>query len=149
LTPKQRRGAFGFLQDANLAALPLLLSLLGCSAISSSAEDAPAAGPNPSYNTLVADLIKSSFKEYASYGDFEISAYRWVHSLQGWAWLTCVRYVDKGRRRTYAVYIKERGIVRSRYAVESDACGVQTYTPFALLGGAKSVPSSSGLEPLY
>jgi len=147
LTPQQRRAGLPFLQYAKRAAFFLLLFLLGCSALSSSAENAPASGPDPSYNTMVANLITGSFKDYASYEDFEISAYRWVHSVHGWVWLTCVRYQDKGRRRTYAVFIKEHDVVDNRYAVQSDACDAQTYTPFALLGGAK--PANSVLEPLY
>jgi hypothetical protein len=145
LTQQRRHAALSFLQYANLALL--LPLLLGCTAVSSSAEDAPASGPDPSSNTMVANLIKESFKDYASYEDFEISAYRWVHSPHGWVWLTCVRYEDKGRRRTYAVFIKGHEIADNRYAVRSDACDGQTYTPFTLLSGAK--PANSVLEPLY
>ena len=150
LIPKQRSDGVAIFKRGNFAASLLLpLLLLGCSAISSSAEDAPASGPDASYNTMVANLIKDSFKEYASYQDFEISAYRWVHSLRGWTWLTCVRYRDKDRQLTYAVYIKAQKITASRYAIQSDACEQQTYTPFTLLGGARSPASGSGLEPLH
>ena len=31
---------------------------------------------------------------------FEISDPRWVHAIQGWNWLGCVRFVDRGHRRS-------------------------------------------------
>lgn len=154
MIPRQRQATFRSLQNAGAEAallLPLLLPLLllGCSALSLPREDAPALGPDPTYNTLVADHIKGSFKEYASYGAFEISEYRWVHSVKGWSWLTCVRFHDKGRRLTYALFIKQKEIIENRYAVVTDGCDAQTYSPFALLGGTKSLGSDGLLEPLY
>ena len=106
-------------------------------------------GPDPTYNKLVAEHIKDTFKDYASYDAFEISQYRWVHSIKGWDWLTCVRFQDKGRRLTYALFIKQKEIIEYRYAVETDGCGAQTYSPFVELGGAKSVDADGLLEPLH
>ncbi len=148
LIPKQRHVVRRSSQNAAYAAL-LSFFLLGCSALSSPKEDAPSSGPDPTFNTLVADHIKGSFKDYASYDTFEISEYRWVHSVKGWSWLTCVRFQDKGRRLTYALFIKPKEIVENRYAVATDGCGAQTYSPFELMGGTRSPGNSELLEPLY
>jgi hypothetical protein len=149
LIPKQRHVACRSSQNAASAALLLPFLLLGCSALSSPKEDAPASGPDPTFNTLIADHIKGSFKDYVSYNAFEISEYRWVHSVKGWSWLACVRFQDKGRRLTYALFIKQKEIVENRYAVATDGCGAQTYSPFELMGGTRSPGSSELLEPLY
>lgn len=149
LVPKQRHVAYRSLQNATYAALLLPFFLLGCSALSLPAEDAPASGPDPTFNALVADHIKGSFKDYASYDAFEISEYRWVHSVKGWSWLTCVRFQDKGRQLTYALFIKQKEIVENRYAVATDGCGAQTYSQFDLMGGTKSPGNSGLLAPLY
>jgi hypothetical protein len=146
---KQRQVASRSLRNAAHAALLLPFLLLGCSALSLPKEDVPTAGPDPTYNKLVADHIKGTFKDYASYDAFEISEYRWVHSTSGWSWLTCVRFQDKARRLTYAVYIKQKEIIDNRYAVATDGCGAQTYSTFALVGGTKSLANGSLLEPLY
>jgi hypothetical protein len=128
--------------------LPLVLS--ACSSLSLSQEDTPAAGPDPSYDQVVAEHVRASFSDTASYDVFEISEYRWVHTTKGWSWLTCVRFQNKGRRLTYAVFLRQKEVVNERYAVETDGCGEQTYTPFALANGARTGPrTSGGLEPLY
>ena len=149
LIPKQQQIASGSLRRTAHAALLLPFLLLGCSALSLPREDAPESGPDPTYNKLVAEHIKDTFKDYASYDAFEISQYRWVHSIKGWDWLTCVRFQDKGRRLAYALFIKQKEIIEYRYAVETDGCDAQTYSPFAELGGAKSVDADGLLEPLH
>lgn len=149
MVPKQYQVARWSLQNAAYSVLLLPFFLLGCSALSLPREDAPASGPDPTLNTLVADHVKGSFKDHASYDTFEISEYRWVHSIKGWSWLTCVRFQDKGRRLTYAVFIKQKDIIADRYAVTADGCGAQTYSPFELMGGRKNLSNSGILEPLY
>ena len=149
MIPKQRQIASGSLRHTAYAALLLPFLLLGCSALSLPREDAPGAGPDPTYNKLVAEHIKDTFKDYASYDAFEISQYRWVHSIKGWNWPTCVRFQDKGRRLAYALFIKQKEIIENRYAVATDGCDAQTYSPFALLGGTKSLGADGLLEPLY
>jgi hypothetical protein len=144
-TRRQRAGSF--FQNRTLAGFLLSLILSGCSGLSLPTEDTPTSGPDPTYSSLVADHIKNSFKDYASYEGYEISEYRWVHSTKGWLWLTCVRFQDKGRRLTYALFIRQKEIVDNRYAVEADGCDAQTYSPFVLIGGRPA--GSSGLDPLY
>ncbi len=147
---KQRQIVFRCLQNAPAhAALLVPLFLVGCSALSLPTEDVPALGPDAAYNTLVANHIKNAFTDYASYDAFEISPYRWVHSVKGWSWLTCVRFNDKGRRLAYAIFIKQQDIIDNRYAVATDGCDTQTYSPFAPLGGTKSIANGGSLDPLY
>ena len=42
---------------------------------------------------------------------FEISDPRWVHAIQGWNWLGCVRFVDRGHRRSYALLFNGSTVV--------------------------------------
>jgi hypothetical protein len=149
LTSKKQQGAPPSLQNAAYAALLLALAAAaGCSSLTGSTADAPASGPDPGYNTLVANRLKSSFKDHASYDAFEISDYRWVHSIVGWSWLNCVRFQERGHRRTYAVFIRANDIIDSRYAVQADGCDTASYAPFDLMTGAR--PASAGvLDPLY
>ena len=88
---------------ASGAALLLMVAWLpGCSDVALPSEEMPTSGPDLGYNKLVADYLKSAFKNRASYDAFAISAFRWVHSFKGWAWMTCVRFEDNGRPRAYA-----------------------------------------------
>ena len=69
-----------------------------------------------------------------------------MHSLKGWAWLTCVRFQDQGHPRVYAVFLKDGTIVDTRYAVVTDACDAQTYALFDAMRGA----ARPGIQsPLY
>jgi hypothetical protein len=78
------------------AALLLMVALLpGCSDVALPSEEMPASGAYPWYNDLVANHLKKTFTNRASYDAFAISAFRWVHSLNGWAWMTCVRFEDR------------------------------------------------------
>ena len=122
-------------------------SLLSCchSATLPCRQDMPASGADPGYNKIVANHLNSIFKNRASYDAFAISAFRWVHSLKGWAWMTCVRFEDNGHPRTYAVFIQDGKVIDSRYAVQIDACNTETYAAFDAMG-----PSRAGvLGPLY
>jgi hypothetical protein len=143
LIPGNRQGASDFLHRAAVAALLICsaATLAACSGLAASGEEALATGPDPAYQQLVANYLRSTFKDYQSYDSFEISDPRWVHALQGWSWLTCVRFQDRGRSRTYALFLQSGKIVDGRYAVETDGCGTQPYAPFGLITG--------GLQPLH
>lgn len=150
MTSKRQHGAPRHLQKTAGAALVLALAVTaGCSSLTVSTPDTPASGPDPGYDTTVANRIKSSFKDHASYDAFEISAYRWVHSVMGWSWLTCVRFQDHGHRRTYALFLRGNDIIESRYAVQADGCDAISYVPFDLMGGAARPPAPGALDPLY
>ena len=85
-----------------------------------------------------------------SFENFEISELRWVHGFKGWSWLACVHFTDRGHVRTYAVFIQNDAVVDGRYAVETDACGAQTYTPFDVVTGMVGRPTAPRqLPPLY
>jgi hypothetical protein len=96
---------------------------------------------DPSYREVVAARLKSVLKNYDSYDSFEISDPRWVHSIKGPAWLTCVRFRDQGRLRNFASFLDGKSVVDDRFAVQTDDCDLQTYYPF------DRVPT--GLNPLH
>jgi hypothetical protein len=121
--------------------------LPGCSDLAQSQEDVASAA-QPPYPSLVANYLKSSLKDRASFDAFEISAPRWVHSTKGWTWLTCVRFQDHGHLRTFALFLDDRAIIDGRYAVQVDACDAQTYAPFDLASGTIG-RSASELTPLH
>jgi hypothetical protein len=137
-------GLFRALRPAAGAALLLTFVLLPLSDVAVS-EEMPASGADPSWNKIVANHLKSIFKNRATYDAFAISAFRWVHSLKGWVWMTCVRFEDNGHPRTYAVFIQDGKVIDGRYAVQIDACNTETYAAFDAMG-----PSRPGvLGPLY
>jgi hypothetical protein len=144
LTPRLWQDGFCCLRNAVRAALLLPLFLVGCSGLAQPTEAMPASGPDPAYRDTVVAQLKT-LKDYESYEAFEMSDFRWVHSSKGWSWLTCVRFQDRGRARTYALFIKGRDLINSRFAVEADGCGTQNYAPFDLLGAKKP----NGLDPLH
>jgi hypothetical protein len=149
LTAKRRRGAVTSLQNAARAALLLPLLLPGCSGVALPKEDAPESGPDLAYRRTVADYLKDSFKDSASYDAFEISDVRWIRSANGWSWLTCVRFQERDHRRTYALFIKANKVIDSRYAVDTDGCGAQAYSAFDLMPKETKPASGSELEPLH
>jgi hypothetical protein len=101
----------------------------------------------PRYLTIAANYFKTNLHDRNSYDAFEISAVRWVHTLKGWNWLTCVRFQDHGHPRTYALFMDNETVIDGHYAVETDACDTQAYAQFDPgLGGR---PNGSGLQPLY
>ena len=102
----------------------------------------------PSYTSLISQSF-ASVKDVASYEDFEISGLRWVHSFKGWSWLACVHFTDRGHVRTYAFFIQNNVVVDGRYAVQTDACGSQTYTPFDVVTGTFGRPTAFRLPPIY
>jgi hypothetical protein len=67
---------------------------------------------------------------------------RWVHSLQGWNWLVCVRFEDRNRRRSYALLLNGDNIVDAHYAFQTDDCDKQSYAVFEQMGAV-------GLPALY
>ena len=124
-----------------LAAAALLGFLAGCSGIAATTEDIAATGPDPASREVIAAHLKATFKSYASYDSFEIADPRWVHSIKGWNWLTCVRFQDHGHMRIYALFLNANKIVDDRYAVQTDNCDMQTYFPFERM--------QVGLDPLH
>lgn len=131
-----------------MLALCLCGWLAACSGLAATGEEMPAVGPDPGYNALVARHLGGLFKEKAAgYNAFEISDYRWTRTIKGWNWLTCVRFVDQGRPRIYAVYIRGHEVVDSHYALVTDGCGTLNYLPFDAFTGANG--SSGGLAPVH
>jgi hypothetical protein len=124
----------------------MLVMLAGCSAVPllDSAEPATPLA----YGTLVSDALKK-FKDYASYGNFEISAARWVHVSTGWNWLVCVRYNDGHQERFYSFFIDNNKIANQRYDIITDQCAQQQYVPFDATTGTVGSPTPVRQQPIY
>lgn len=143
LRPDLRVVARGF------ALLMLSCSLSACASVGTPPETAPAAGPDPAYLNRIATQLKTQFKNKLQTAGLEISQPRWLLSNNGWSWLACVRFQDQGYRRSYALYFDANKILDSHYAVLTDGCGAQTYTPFDL-DTAKLIPQALGAQgPVY
>jgi hypothetical protein len=125
-TPLHKR-----LRGAALSAAALLLA--SCSALPPDDSTQPAMPSN--YGALISAAVKP-YKSFAGYGNFEISAPRWVHAETGWNWLVCLRYDDSGHRRTFSLFIENDKVVSARYDVITDRCGEQQYVPFNPATGA-------------
>jgi hypothetical protein len=141
---------------ARRAVLAALVILPACShvatpqeAMPTSAADPATPGPDPDYGKLIAARLKDSFKTLSSYDAMEISPPRWVQSNKGWSWLACVHFQDRGHRRTYAVFFNESEVVDGRYAIGTDDCDRQSYSPFDLDTGAMGPGAVNGPGPLY
>ena len=113
-----RRAAWVFLLPAWLG---LSAGLSGCAGLAAGNAEMPVTGPDPSYQGVVATHLKQVLKNYSAYDSFEVSDPRWAHSIKGWTWLTCVRFRDQDRVRSYG---------NDRFAVQTDSCDLQTYYPF-------------------
>ena len=129
-----------------VCALTLVL-LPGCAQLAQPGETPPPT--QPAYASLASQYLASAMTDRASYEDFEISGLRWVHSFKGWSWLACVHFTDHGRVRTYAIFIQNDAVVDGRYAVETDSCAAQTYTPFDVITGTLGRPTAPRQPPLY
>jgi hypothetical protein len=121
-----RRAARVFLL---LAWLGLSTWVSGRAGLAAGNAEIPVTGPDPSYHGVVAIHLRQLLKNYSVYDSFEISDPRWVHSVKGWTWLTCVRFREQGRVLNYAVFLDGNQIVDDRFAVQIDNCDLQTYYP--------------------
>jgi hypothetical protein len=126
----------------------VLVTLSACSELAQPSE-AMAPQAQPPYASLAAKHLQSVLKDRASYDGFEISSLRWVHSIKGWNWLACVHFHDREHLRTYALFIQDDAVVDGRYAVETDACETQTFTPFDIVSGVLGRPTAPAQPPLY
>jgi hypothetical protein len=126
----------------------MLIALPGCSEIALSNSAMPP-GAEPAYVSLAAKYLQAVLRDVRSYDGFEISGLRWVNTVKGWSWLACVRFHDHGHLRIYAIFIQNDAVNDARYAVETDACEVQTYTQFDLISGELGRPTAPVQPPLY
>jgi hypothetical protein len=135
---------------ALLALLALiLLASPGCTQIAQPSEAAAPPAEQPAYASVAAKYFSSTMADRTSFENFEISGLRWVHGLKGWSWLACVHFVDHGHLRTYALFIENEAVIDGRYAVQSDSCGLQTYTPFDVVTGVLGRPTAPQQPALY
>lgn len=146
---RSRKARMWLRRTSGRAALALALILLpACSELARPSEAAAPPAPPP-YVSLTANYLLSTLKDRASYTGFEISGLRWVDSMKGQAWLACVHFQDHGHLRSYAIFIQDNAVVDARYAVETDTCETQTYTPFDLVTGQLGRPTAPVQQPLY
>jgi hypothetical protein len=131
-----------------LSALMLLASS-ACTQIAQPSEAATPPAEQPAYAAIAAKYFSSTMTDRASFENFEISGLRWVHGLKGWSWLACVHFVDRGHLRTYALFIQNDAVIDARYAVQSDSCGSQSYTPFDVVTGVLGQPTAPQQPALY
>ncbi len=135
-----------------MAALWLLALLPGCSELAQPSEAAAQAVAQPApppYVALAAAHLLAAFKDRSPDDGFEISNVRWVLANKGWSWLSCVHFRDRGHPRSYAIFIQNNAVVDARYAVETDGCEKQAYTPFDLVTGELGRPTMPVQAPLY
>jgi hypothetical protein len=128
---------------------PILLASPGCTQIAQPSEAAAPPAEQPAYASVAAKYFSSTMADRTSFENFEISGLRWVHGLKGWSWLACVHFVDHGHLRTYALFIENEAVIDGRYAVQSDSCGLQTYTPFDVVTGVLGRPTAPQQPALY
>jgi hypothetical protein len=144
---------FNYFMPVNAIRRPLvalmLVALSGCAQLTQPSEAATPPAEQPAYAAVAAKYIASTMADRSSFENFEISALRWVHGLKGWSWLACVHFVDRGHRRTYALFLQNDAVIDARYAVQSDACGSQSYTPFDVVTGVLGQPTAPRPPPLY
>ena len=139
--------------SAGTAVLRALLALMllaspGCTQIAQPSEVA-APPEQPAYASVAAKYFTSTMADRTSFENFEISGLRWVHGLKGWSWLACVHFVDHGHLRTYALFMQNDAVIDGRYAVQSDSCGLQAYTPFDVVTGVLGRPTAPRQPALY
>jgi hypothetical protein len=150
LRPRRVYIAGAWSRDCARAMFLLPLALLGCTSAALPQTDAPAPATNTAaFHKIIGDHLKESFKEIATYDNFEISDARWVHTLKGWSWLSCIRFQERGHIRTYALFIQTDKVVDSRYAVTTDGCGKQAYAPFDEIPPTAKPSTGIELDPLH
>jgi hypothetical protein len=146
---ERRPADSSFASTVRRAALLLALSnMTGCSNMAMPTAAIPA-GPDPSYGTLIATNLKTTFKKLSPSDPVEISKPRWIQAMTGWNWLVCVHFNEQGHRRTYVYFINGNAIVASRYSVQTDDCGAQTYLSLDLSSGAITAAGSGEPAPIY
>jgi hypothetical protein len=132
------------------ALLAVLAIAPGCSNVALRAENLPPMEPDSTYAKVVADYMRSTFKNLPPGSAGEISQPRWVQSEKGWNWLVCVHFQDTGgRRRTYSVFFNQGSVIDARYAVITDACGAQSYSPLDFTGYMQRPGALGDNGPLY
>lgn len=151
MTPRREQSTTCLQPAACRAAVLLAFNVLvGCSNLASPQDGAPDPSVIPAYRTTIANFVRSTFKSIEA---TEISDLSWVHATVGWSSLACVRFLENGHRRTYALFMRDNAIVNSRYAVKTDECDTKTYSPFDLATGAATgatpPTATGGPGPLY
>jgi hypothetical protein len=129
------------------AALLSLTLTAACGSLATEAVQTTA--PNPDYLQTIAKRLQATFSKAPLSGPIEISDPRWVLSNKGWGWIVCIRFQDRGHQRTYVMIFDRNEFLDERYAVQTDACGAQTYSGFDPGSGGMRPSSVGDPGPLY
>ena len=118
------------LRHAVWLAAPLLAAglLSACSSLAGTNESVPTTALDPNYRSSIVRHLKDVFKNLSASDGVEMSEPRWLQSNKAWAWSVCVHFQDRGHQRTYILFFKGSEFVDERYAVQTDACGAQSYS---------------------
>jgi hypothetical protein len=146
LIPEKAHRASGALRRAAWlllvpAWLGLSAALSGCADLAAGNAEIAQAGPDPTSREVIGSYLKRTLKNYRTYDSYEISDPRWVHSMKGWLYLTCVRFRDQGHVRSYSIFMDGNKIVDDHFSVQTDSCDSQAYYPFDRM--------QTGLDPLH
>ena len=104
---------------------------------------------NPDYRATIAKRLHATFNKTPLSGPIEISDPRWVQANKGWGWMVCIRFQDRGHQRTYVMILDHNEFLDERYAVQTDACGAQTYSGLDVGSGSMRPGSVGEPGPLY
>jgi len=126
-----------------------LLSLTLTAACSSLATEGAQTALNPDYRATIAKRLQPIFSKTPPSGPIEISDPRWVQANKGWGWMVCIRFQDRGHPRTYVMILDRNEFLDERYAVQTDACGAQTYSGLDVGSGSMRPGSVGDPGPLY
>jgi len=129
------------------AALLSLTLIAACGSLATEAVQTTALRPD--YLQTIAKRLHATFSKTPLTGPIEISEPRWVQANKGWGWLVCIRFQDRGHQRTFVMIFDRDEFLDERYAVQTDACGAQTYSGFDPGSGGMRPGSVGDPGPLY
>jgi len=144
---KPRRAASRVRAACHAAALLSLTLTAACGSLATEAVQTTA--PNQDYREAIAKRLHATFNKAPIDGPIEITEPRWVQANTGWGWMVCLRFQDRGYQRTYVMIFDRNEFLDERYAVQTDACGVQTYSAFNPGSGGMRPGSVGDPGPLY
>jgi len=148
MLPMKLRGIVSRVRAARRAAALLSLTLTAaCGSLATDAVQTPAL--NTDYLQTIAKRLRATFSKTPLTGPIEISDPRWVQANKGWGWIVCIRFQDRGHQRTYVMIFDRNEFLDERYAVQTDACGAQTYSGFDPGSGGMRPGSVGDPGPLY
>jgi hypothetical protein len=115
-----------------ITAFLIALSASGCASLwdysprTPAEDDADYQRTQSNYKQLASTHVKQ-LKYQGGLGAPTISPLRKSHTVAFADWMTCVQGEEAGRRRTFAVFYRDRKIADFRHAVVIDGCEAERY----------------------